>query len=92
MQALRASKSNPSKNGFTKLVLGLAAAVVRPTREFVQTSLETIKTREVLDWSRKNLGPSLQVLRGQAFPKARPTAGERKRNGIRKQPSPMPTF
>lgn len=79
-----------SKNGFTKLVLGLAAAVVRPTREFVQTALETIKTKDVLDWSQKNLGPSLQALRRKAFPK--PPAGERKRNGIKKQPTPMPTF
>lgn len=81
-----------SKNGFTKLVLGLAAAVVRPNREFVQTALETIKTQDVLDWSRKNLGLSLQALRRKAFPKPRPAAGERKRNGIKTQPSPMPTF
>lgn len=58
-----------SKHGFTKLVLGLAAAVVHPTREVVQKALETIKTQDVLDWSRKNLGPSLQALRRKAFPK-----------------------
>lgn len=81
-----------SKHGFTKLVLGLAAAVVRPTREFVQTALETTKTQDVLDWSRKNLGPSLQALRRKAFPKPPPAAGEQKGNGIKRRPSPIPTF
>lgn len=81
-----------SKSGFTKLVLGIAAAVVRPSQAYVQTALETIKTRDVLEWSKQHLGPSLQSLRRKAFPRPHPAAGKRKRNGIKNATSAKPTF
>lgn len=72
-----------SKSGFTKLVLGIAAAVARPTQAYVRTALETIKTRDILEWSQKHLGESMQSLRRKAFPRPRAVAGQRKRNRIK---------
>lgn len=56
-----------SKGGFTRMVLGMAAAVVRPTIDYVQQAFEKVKTKDVLAWARQNLGPSLHVLRRQTL-------------------------
>jgi len=52
-----------SKGGFTRMVLGLAAAVVNPTTEYLQRALETIHTKHVDRWAKAHLGPSFQGLR-----------------------------
>jgi hypothetical protein len=56
-----------SKSGFTRMVLGLAAAVVRPTNDYLQKALETVGTKHVIRWAKQHLGPSLQGLRQQTL-------------------------
>ena len=56
-----------SKGGFTRMVLGLAAAVVQPTNEYLQQALETVRGKHVGQWTRQHLGHSLQGLRQQTL-------------------------
>lgn len=56
-----------SKSGFTKMILGMAAAVVTPTEGFIRQALETVLTKHVITWTDKYLGPSVQSLRRLAF-------------------------
>lgn len=56
-----------SQSGFTKMILGLAAAVVQPTQEYVQRALTEVKTIDVLAWCREHLGISVQAQRRQAL-------------------------
>jgi hypothetical protein len=56
-----------SQSGFTKLILGLAAAVVEPTQDYLQHALDRIKTCDVQEWCRNHLGSSLQSQRRTAF-------------------------
>src|SRR5262249_13245268 len=52
-----------SSSGFTKMVLGMAAAVTQPTQEFISQAFRTVKTNDVLEWARKKLGTSVQSCR-----------------------------
>lgn len=56
-----------SKGGFTRMVLGLAAAVVNPTNDYLQRALESTRTKHVTQWARQHLGYSLQGLRQQTL-------------------------
>jgi hypothetical protein len=56
-----------SKSGFTKMVLGMAAAVVQPTREFLARAFATVKVTDVWNWCQTKLGRSVQSQRIQAF-------------------------
>lgn len=56
-----------SKGGFTKMVLAMAAAVVKPTQEYLESAFDSIKVNDVYTWCRTKLGQSLQALRRQAF-------------------------
>jgi hypothetical protein len=56
-----------SLSGFTKMILGLGAAVVEPTQEYVRQALAQVKTTDVLSWCRKKLGVSVQAQRRQAL-------------------------
>jgi hypothetical protein len=56
-----------SKSGFTRMVLAMAAAVVNPTKEYVERALANVKTRDVYQWCRDQLGVSVQSQRRQAF-------------------------
>jgi hypothetical protein len=56
-----------SKSGFTKMVLGMAAAVVQPTKEYVTEALTRVKTRDAIAWCRDHLGVSLQSKRRMAL-------------------------
>jgi len=56
-----------SKGGFTRMVLGLAAAVVDLTDEYLCRALETVQTKHVARWAQTHLGPSLQGLRQQTL-------------------------
>jgi hypothetical protein len=73
-----------SKGGFTRMVLGLAAAVVNPTSEYLRQALETIGTKHVTQWARKHLGHSMQGLRQQ-------TLGQIRTEQIRDKRADMPT-
>lgn len=56
-----------SKSGFTKMLLGVAAAVVEPTQAYLTQALTSVKTCDVLAWCRQHLGPSVQSKRRHAF-------------------------
>lgn len=56
-----------SKSGFTRMILGMAAAVVTPTKEFLEKALATVKTRDMLQWCRDQLGISVQAQKRRAF-------------------------
>jgi hypothetical protein len=60
-------EQDQAKGGFTGLVLGVGAMVATTTREVVQKALETVSTKEVLDWCKQTLGQSLQAKRKAAF-------------------------
>jgi hypothetical protein len=64
---LKRLEHNQAKNGFTGLLLSIAAMVSTTTQEVVQAALETVPTKVVLDWCKKNLGQSLQAKRKEAF-------------------------
>jgi hypothetical protein len=64
---LKALEDGQSKSGFTGLVLSLGAMVSTWTAESVGEALERCRVRDVLDWCRKNLGPSVQSQRRQAY-------------------------
>jgi len=57
-----------SRSGFTKMVLGMAAAVAEPTVEYVRTAMEQTKTQDVVAWCKEKLGVSVQAQRRQALP------------------------
>lgn len=56
-----------SQSGFTKLILGLAAAVVEPTQDYLRRALDQIQTCNVQAWCRNHLGTSVQSQRRTAF-------------------------
>lgn len=56
-----------SQSGFTRMILGLAAAVVRPTAEALTTALTTVTNQDVHNWCREHLGISLAAQRRQAL-------------------------
>ena len=60
-------EAQQSKSGFTKMLLGMAAAVVEPTKEYLARALAAVKTHHVLDWCQKHLGVSVQSQRHEAF-------------------------
>ena len=62
-----------SQSGFTKMILGLAAAVVRPTTDYLTEALTTVTNADVLAWCRTHLGISLAAKRRQAFTPPRGT-------------------
>lgn len=64
---LKRLEGDQAKSGFTSLVLGVAAMVSTTTIEVVHKALETVRTKEVLDWVKKTLGKSVQAKRREAF-------------------------
>jgi hypothetical protein len=64
---LKALEDGQSKSGFTGLVLSLGAMVSTWTAQSVGEALQRCRVRDVVDWCRKNLGPSVQSQRRQAY-------------------------
>jgi hypothetical protein len=56
-----------SKNGFTGLLLSLAAIVSDTTKDVIQKAMETIKTKTIIEWYKKNIGKSVQSKRATAL-------------------------
>jgi hypothetical protein len=56
-----------SSSGFTKMVIGMAAAVTKPTKEFIEQAFEAVKTKDVIAWGKKKLGTSVQACRYAAL-------------------------
>jgi hypothetical protein len=48
------------KSGFTAMLLSLAAVVSKTSRDVIQKALETVPTKKVFQWYRKNIGQSVQ--------------------------------
>lgn len=78
-----------SKSGFTKMILGMAAAVVTPTEAFIREALETVLTKHVIAWTNKHLGPSVQSLRRLAFQPALPPKEQIRYKNV---PAARPSF
>jgi len=64
---LKRLEQDQAKGGFTGLLLSVGAMVSTTTKEVVQSALETVSTKDVLDWCKKKLGPSVQAKRKAAF-------------------------
>jgi hypothetical protein len=62
-----------NKNGYTKTVLAMAAAVVDVTTQTIEAALQTTTVSDVRNGIREKLGISLQAQRQRAF--ASPTGG-----------------
>lgn len=56
-----------SKDGFTGLLLGLAAMVSTTTPAVIQKALETVPTKQVWAWCQETLGQTVQAKRREAF-------------------------
>jgi hypothetical protein len=57
-----------SRGGFTKMVLAIAASVVRLTESVVIQSLETVREIDVRQWSKDTIGTTLTSARRMALP------------------------
>jgi hypothetical protein len=64
---LKRLERDQAKNGFTGLVLGMAALVSVTTSEVIHKALATVPTKEVLAWCKENLGQSIQVINKELF-------------------------
>jgi hypothetical protein len=64
---LKRLEAQQNQGGFTKLVLGLAAAVATITQDCLCRALQTIKTRQISQWRDQYLGISLQAQRHRAL-------------------------
>ncbi len=56
-----------SKSGFTKMLLAIAAVVVKPSKDYLAAAFEQVKVHHVIDWCKEKLGTSLQAKRRRAF-------------------------
>jgi hypothetical protein len=59
-----------NKNGYTKTILGIAAAVTDRSLETIDAALSAVKVNDVINWTRTQLGLSLQAQRQRALPPA----------------------
>ncbi len=60
-------EQDQSKSGFTGLVLGAAAMVSHTTQEVVSKAMETVSTKQVIEWIKEKLGQSVQSNRKIVF-------------------------
>jgi hypothetical protein len=56
-----------AKNGFTGLLLSLAACVSKTTIDVIKNAMESVKTKTIIEWHKKNIGKSVQAKRISAF-------------------------
>ena len=56
-----------AKNGFTGLLLSLAACVSTTTIDVIKNAMESVKTKTVIEWYKNNIGKSVQAKRMSAF-------------------------
>jgi hypothetical protein len=56
-----------AKNGFTGLLLSLAACVSKTTIDVIKSAMESVKTKTVTEWHKNNIGKSVQSKRISAF-------------------------
>ena len=56
-----------AKNGFTGLLLSLAACVSKTTTDVIKNAMESVKTKTVIEWHKNNIGKSVQAKRMAVF-------------------------
>lgn len=64
---LKAIEQDQAKSGFTNLLLSAAAIVSKTTEDVVEKAMKVVRTKDVLDWCKKNIGQSVQSMRKEAF-------------------------
>jgi len=63
----KALEKNQAKGGFTSLVLAFGALLAKTTTAAIRAALEASRTRDVIQWCRDHLGPTLFSKRKLAF-------------------------
>ncbi len=69
---LKRLEQDQAKTGFTGLVLSVAAMVSTTTTETIQSALESVRTKKVIEWCQTTLGKTVASKRKEAFA-SRPT-------------------
>ena len=64
MKQMEQSQSN---SGFTGLILSIAAMVSETTVDVIRKAMDTVRTKDVLEWCKNILGESVQAKRKKAF-------------------------
>jgi len=64
---LKRLEKDQAKNGFTGMLLSIAAMVSSTTKAVIQKSMETVPTKKVPEWCHKNIGQTIQSKRKKAF-------------------------
>lgn len=64
---LKRLEKDQAKNGFTGMLLSIAAMVASTTREVIQKAMEKIPTKKIPEWCSENIGQSVQSKRKKAF-------------------------
>jgi hypothetical protein len=77
---LKGVEQDQAKSGFTNLLLSTAAIVSKTTEDVVEKALKTVRTKEVLDWCKKNIGQSVQSMRKETFAFYKKTEQKRDQN------------
>jgi hypothetical protein len=60
---LKHLEKNQANSGFTALVLTVAAIVSKTTSEVIRAAMETVRTKDVIEWCREKFGKSVQAKR-----------------------------
>jgi hypothetical protein len=68
---LKNMESDQNKSGFTGLLLSLAAMVSKTTEDVIHKAMESVPTKRVHEWIKKNIGKSVQSKRKEVFRSAR---------------------
>lgn len=56
-----------SKSGFTGLILTVAAVASSTTSDVIKKAMETVKTKNVIEWVKNKIGKSVQAKRNEIF-------------------------
>lgn len=57
---LKSIEKSQAASGFTGIVLTVAAIVSKTTSEVIRAAMETVRTKDVIEWCRNKLGRSVQ--------------------------------
>ncbi len=74
---LKRLEQDQAKTGFTGLVLSVAAMVSTTTTEVIQNALESVRTKQVVEWCKKMLGKTVPAKRKEAFASRQKTEQKR---------------
>lgn len=57
---LKRLEKDQAKNGFTSMVLSIAAMVSSTTKEIIEKAMETVPTKKISEWCSEHIGQSVQ--------------------------------